>query len=187
MKFFLRLVPILFCASLLAALPCQAQEAVPAEKKENNQPIQIEADKMVSLKQDNAVLFSGNVDAKQGELVIRSDEMTVYYLSDEEKAKLPAGDTRKLKKLYATGNVEIQNEGWVATGDKMDYFEVERKVLLTGNTKVWQDNNLVTGDSVMLYLDEGKSIVERSEEKKGERVKAFFYPGGEEPPPAPQK
>jgi len=31
-----------------------------------------------------------------------------------------------------------------------------------------------------VYLDQGKSIVERGE-KKGERVKAFFYPGGEGP------
>jgi lipopolysaccharide export system protein LptA len=82
--------------------------------------------------------------------------------------------------LFASGNVEIQNEGMTGTGDKMEYYEAERKMILIGNSKVWQDNNLVTGHTVVVFLDQGKSIVERGE-KKGERVKAFFYPGGEGP------
>ncbi|MGV1100893.1 lipopolysaccharide transport periplasmic protein LptA [Thiovibrio sp. JS02] len=178
MKRFATKLPILLLLFLLVgpgpglAAP---QEAAPAGGKE---PIHIEADRMTSLKNENAVLFEGKVDARQGELVIRSAEMTVYYLSEEEKAKLPPGEGKKMKKLLAKGNVEIQNEGWTATGDNMEYFETERKVILTGNTRVWQDNNLVTGERVVLYLDEGKSVVEKSE-KKGERVKAFFYPGGE--------
>lgn len=157
---------------LLAPQPAGAQQK---EAASGNVPIHIEADRMESINEKNAVYFSGNVDAKQGELIIRADEMTVYYLSSEEQKK---SDNRRLKKLFATGHVEIENEGWVATGDNMEYFETERKVLLTGNTKVWQDNNLVTGDSVLLYLDEGKSIVE-SGKKNGKRVTATFSPAGE--------
>lgn len=71
--------------------------------------------------------------------------------------------------------MEITKQGWVATGNQAEYFSEERKVVLTGNTKVWQNNNLVTGDTFVMYLDEGKSIVEKGQ-KKGERVKAFFYP-----------
>ena len=113
-------------------------------------------------------------------MVIRAAEMTVYYLSNEEKARLPQSEERSLKKLFASGNVEIQNDGMTGTGDKMEYYEAERKMILIGNSKVWQDNNLVTGHTVVVFLDQGKSIVERGE-KKGERVKAFFYPGGEGP------
>jgi lipopolysaccharide export system protein LptA len=143
-------------------------------------PTHVEADRMVSLKGDNAVLFTGNVDARQGALIIRSDEMTIYYFSDEEK--LPAGQEggRKLKKLFAKGNVTIRDEGWTATGAAMEYFEVERKVVLTDNARVWQDKNLVTGDTVIIFLDEGKSIVERGA-KKEERVKAYFYSGDDKP------
>ncbi len=175
LRFFCR---ISFLAPLLLAAPCLAAPAsAPAG---NKPPIHIEADRMVSMKNDNAVLFSGNVDAKQGQLVIRAAEMTVYYLSNEEKAKLPQNEERSLKKLFASGNVEIQNDGMTGTGDKMEYYEAERKMILIGNSKVWQDNNLVTGHTVVVFLDQGKSIVERGE-KKGERVKAFFYPGGEGP------
>lgn len=169
-----------FILSLLLLLPglTTAAEKEAAPPAENSQPIHIEADRMVSLKKENAVIFTGSVDAKQGGLLIRSDKMTVYYLSTEDKKKLPKGDTRKLKKLYAEGNVEIQNDGWLATGNNMEYFEIERKVHLTGDAKAWQDNNLVTGQSIFLFLETGKTIVEKGEEKGG-RVKATFTPGGE--------
>lgn len=175
--------PALLCAAILAGALLLTQplaaiaEQAPAAKKSSG-PVHVEADRMESLQNENAVHFTGRVVAKQDNLIIHSDSMTVYYLSEEEKAKLPAGDTRKMKKLYATGHVELQNEGWIATSDSMEYFEQERKVILTGHAKAWQDNNIVTGESITLYLDQGKSIVDRSQ-KPGERVKAFFYPGSE--------
>lgn len=173
---------ILLSGLFLAGGPAgAAPPSVPAASG-GGKATHVEADRMVSLKGDNAVLFTGNVDARQGALIIRSDEMTIYYFSDEEKEKAPAGQEggRKLKKLFAKGNVTIRDEGWTASGTAMEYFEIERKVILTGNAKVWQDNNLVTGDTVVLFLDEGKSIVERGA-KKEERVKAFFYSGDDKP------
>ncbi|MFH1021123.1 MAG: LptA/OstA family protein, partial [Pseudomonadota bacterium] len=115
LRFFCRLV--LLC-TFLAAGPCLAAPA--SAPSGGKSPIHIEADRMVSLKNDNAVLFTGNVDARQGQMVIRAAEMTVYYLSNEEKTKLPQNEERSLKKLFASGNVEIQNEGMTGTGDKME-------------------------------------------------------------------
>lgn len=182
-----------FCLSvfLFLFLLVSSGFAAPATKPAaasagNKPPIHVEADRMVSLKNDNAVLFTGNVDAKQGQLTIRSAEMTVYYLSNEEKAKQPQSEERSLKKLFASGNVEIQNDGMTGTGDKMEYYEAERKMILIGNSKVWENNNLVTGHTVVVFLDQGKSIAERGA-KKGERVKAFFYPGSDGPQNSSQK
>lgn len=161
-------------------------------------PVQIEADQMISSQKDNSVFFSGKVEAKQEGLTIHSDEMRVHYTSSpdtgkqlikgekKEDAKPSAPDKAAtgspldggIERLVANGHVEITKEGWVATGNQAEYFSKERKVVLTGNTKVWQNNNLVTGDTFIIYLDEGKSIVERNS-KKGERVKAFFYPDTE--------
>ncbi len=42
-------------------------------------PIHIEANRMTSTEKSNAVVFTGDVDAKQGDVRIRSDEMTVFY------------------------------------------------------------------------------------------------------------
>ncbi len=165
----------LFFSSLAWAVPPKA-------------PVQIEADQMLSSQKDNSVFFSGKVAAKQEDLTIHSDEMTVYYAVGSEAAEQPkTGNSQAsvqspldggIDRLVAKGHVEITKEGWVATGDQAEYFSEERKVVITGNTKVWQNNNLVTGDTFIMYLDEGKTIVERSS-KKGERVKAFFYPDAE--------
>ena len=151
-------------------------------------PVQIEADQMLSSQKDNSVFFSGKVEAKQEALTIHSDEMTVHYTVGTEagkqaKAEKNTGSVQSpldggIERLVAKGHVEITKEGWVATGNQAEYFSKERKVVLTGDTKVWQNNNLVTGDTFTMYLDEGKSIVERNS-KKGERVKAFFYPDAE--------
>ena len=48
-------------------------------------PIYIEADHMTSTENNNAVLFTGDVDAKQGNLRIRSDKMTVYYTDNKDQ------------------------------------------------------------------------------------------------------
>jgi lipopolysaccharide export system protein LptA len=176
----IRIVAALLLCCLLVAGPALAAPKAPAPAAAGARATHVEADRMVSLKQENAVQFTGNVDARQGDLIIRSDEMTIYYFSDEEKRPAGQEEGRKLKKLLAKGNVTIRDQGWTATGKAMEYFEAERKVVLTGNARVWQDQNLVTGDTVVLFLDEGKSIVERGE-KKEERVKAFFYSGEDKP------
>ena len=176
-----KIIPALFIM-LLSSSPLAWAEAPKT-------PVQIEADEMLSSQKDNSVFFSGKVEAKQEDLTIHSDEMTVYYVGTPATGK-PGKDTTAaqgassdgptpleggVKRMLAVGHVEITKEGWVATGNQAEYFSEERKVVLTGDTKVWQGNNLVTGDSFTMYLDEGKSIVERTS-KKGERVKAFFYP-----------
>ena len=75
MSFFLfpphRALPALILFSLVV---CTAAAGF---SKESSEPIHIEADRMVSQEQKNSVVFIGNVDASQGKVTIRADEMTV--------------------------------------------------------------------------------------------------------------
>ncbi len=137
-------------------------------------PIHVEADSMVSRQKEHAVVFSGNVEANQGEFIIHADEMTVFHEKGQEPTGTKQGSTQKIQKLHATGNVKISKGSLVATGDKMEFYALEKKVLITGNTKVWQDNNLVTGEKIMLDLNTETTTIEPAE--GGGRVKAFFYP-----------
>lgn len=157
---------------LWAGLPAQHAWAVP---KQSEEPINVEADQMVSKQNENAVIFSGNVDAKQGMLHIHADQMTIYHQGESASAKKEQNGSQKIEKLYADGNVKIVQGELVATGSHMEFFAEERKVLLKGDAKVWQENNLVTGETVMLDLNTGTTVVEPNK-KSGGRVKAFFYP-----------
>lgn len=123
-------------------------------------PIYIEADHMASTEKNNAVLFTGDVDAKQGDLRIRSDKMTVHYTEQEkENNEKPVKSAQQIEKLVCEGNVEITRGDWLGTSEKMIYLSDKRQVILTGNAKAWQDQNMVGGDKIVYYMDEGRSEV----------------------------
>ena len=71
-----------FVGALMLATPLFAVE----KAAEGDQPISIEANRMVSQENQNSVIFLGKVDARQGTLTIRAEEMTVFY-SEEKVAK----------------------------------------------------------------------------------------------------
>lgn len=164
------LYPLIFLLFWIAAPAAVGQEASPTGKAV---PIHIEADRMESHENRNEVIFLGRVEAVQGDLMIQADEMTVFYLSSG--AETPGVRGQRIEKMFARGGVKVNKGEWVGTGHVLDYFAEERRAVLTGDARVWQDNNLVTGNRVTLYLDEGRTIVERSG-KEGERVRAFIYP-----------
>jgi len=145
------------------------------------QPIHVEADRMESFDKKNEVLFTGRVEATQGDIVLHADSMRVTYVAADNTRNGKSDEQgRQVDKLFARGNVKLVSDaGWVATGATMDYFAGQRKAILIGDAKVWQDNNLVTGNRIVLYLDEGKSVVERDPQAGRERVKAFLYPSAE--------
>jgi lipopolysaccharide export system protein LptA len=130
----------------------------------NDAPIHIESNRMTSTEKSNTVVFTGEVDAKQADVRIRSDEMTVFYTAaDTAKTKKDTKDTKKtsqqVEKLICTGNVEITRGEWLGTAKKMVYLSKERQVILTDNAKAWQGQNMVSGDKIIYYLDEGRSEV----------------------------
>lgn len=126
-------------------------------------PIHIEANQMTSTEKTNSVVFTGDVDAKQADVRIRSDEMTVFYTpgaADSEKKKTDQKKSnQQVEKLICVGNVELTRGQWLGTAKKMVYLSKERQVILTDNAKAWQGQNMVSGDKIIYYLDEGRSEV----------------------------
>ena len=126
-------------------------------------PINIEANHMTSTEKSNSVIFTGDVDATQADVRIRSDKMTVYYTPKEagpkKKAKGKAGGTQQVEKMICLGNVEVTRAEWLGTSKKMVYLSKERQVILTGNAKAWQGQNMVSGEKIIYFLDEGRSEV----------------------------
>jgi len=139
---------------LLTFLVCTTMSAFAEDA-----PIHIEADRMTSTENTNSVVFNGDVDAKQADVRIRSDEMTVFYTKADTKTKAPSSTTQQVEKLICIGNVEITRGEWLGTSKKMVYLSKERQVILTDNAKAWQGQNMVSGEKIIYYLDEGRSEV----------------------------
>ena len=140
-------------------------------------PIHIEADRMESDPQKDVVIFTGSVQAKQGDVTIQADTLKVNYLPADMQGTEQAENeniTQKIKNIVAQGNVKITKNDLIATGNTMTYFSTKQEIRLSGNAKAWQDQNQVSGENIFLYLDEGRSVVERSS-KEGQRVKAYIH------------
>jgi lipopolysaccharide export system protein LptA len=122
-------------------------------------PIQIEANHMLSVEKTNNVQFSGDVDAKQGDVRIRCDEMTVYYTQAEKIIGKAENKNQQVEKLFCDGNVEVTKGDWLGSSQKMIYIKKVRQVILTGRAKAWQGQNVVNGEKIIYFLDEGRSEV----------------------------
>jgi lipopolysaccharide export system protein LptA len=157
---------LLLSACLFSLLPLQVQA-------EEMLPINIEADRMKSDQQKNVVTFTGNVDARQGDLIIKAEQMTVSYGSGSGKSgNFAAGN---VEKIHARGKVTISNKDWTAKADSLDFYTAEEKAHLIGNAEARQGQNTVSGESIILFLKEGRSVVEGGSNGEG-RVKAVIYP-----------
>lgn len=122
------------------------------------EPIRVEADHMSSLEKDSSVVFTGEVDARQGDVRIRSDKMTIFY-TEKAKEAVDAKVSQKVEKLVCNGNVEITRNDWLGTSKDMVYLSKDRQFILIGDAKAWQGQNMVSGDKIIYYIDEGRSEV----------------------------
>ena len=158
-----------------------ARQSIAAEPGQP-QPISIEANRMVSQENKNSVLFIGKVDAKQGNLSIKADEMTVFYIEKTDGTVRGQQDdqpTNQVEKLICTGNVKVSRGNWLGVGNKMEYFAKDRKAVLSGNAKAWQGQNMVSGKTIVYYLDEKRSVAEPD---NNSRVRAIIHPEAKKTP-----
>ena len=160
-------VPVLAApvAALLVAMaagPVVAQTPQPrpaADASRSSGPVSdaevvVNADSLQLSEVDRVAVFRGAVEAVQGALVLRAEEMRVRY-GDAESADGPQVDT-----IDATGGVVILHQGDEIRGDRATYdvaagvFEARGDVVLLreGSRILGQHfvGNLVTGESEML-------------------------------------
>ena len=139
-------------------------------------PIQIVSDRLEAFNEKKMAVFTGNVVATEGDRVIKSDQLFLYYKKDEAKAKRPVkadSESGDLDRIEAKGNVRIIQGNRIITGEKAVYLSDEQKIIVTGNPVMQEGNNTVKGGRVIFLLQENRGVVESTE---GGRVSAVFHP-----------
>ncbi len=137
---------------------------------ERQQPVTVDADRMERLGKESLVIFLGNVVARQNGSVQYADRVELYL---DEKGE-------RILRTVSTGNVRIITPDCkTGTAKRVDYFDLEQRVVLSGDARVWQDDNVVTGDTITIFLAQDRSVVQGG---KQERVKAVFHPKDERGP-----
>jgi len=142
-------------------------------------PVEITSDMLEILQNKQKAVFSGNVEAIQGNITINSDTMLVHYKSgDDKKGK----SQNSVSKVETIGNVRLKTPKETAKSKK-GIFDVEKNIItLTGGVTLESGKNVVKGEKFVYNLKTGKSSIvsgnvkSSSGTKKKERVKGIFIP-----------
>ena len=159
MKFHCARILLGIMCVLLTALTVHAAPA--ARKATSGQPITIKSNELSADNKGKIAVFSGKVVAKQGDVTIFCDRMTVHYGAVQGE----------VDKIEADGNVRIVQENRTGVAAHAVYDSKEGKVVLTGGTpKVMQGSDTVSGEIITYYIDDERSSV------SGGRVEATIHP-----------
>ena len=155
--------------------------------RDTSKPIEITADSLEVLQGQNKAIFSGTVQARQGDLDIRSEKMTVFYKPGDKKSDKTddkkTDGASKISKVEIDKNVFISTPKETAKGNKGVYDVDAGLVTLEGDVTLTSMKNIVKGQKLVYNLKTGQSKIISGGEGKGsggkkERVRGVFVPGG---------
>ena len=150
-------------------------EDVPQKKGTNqaDEQIQIVADKLITNSTEKFAEFVGDVRASQGNLVINSERLRIYY-HDDPRNNNQIGGQESIKQIIASGNVKVSFEEYKAETDQVEYDPDTQVLVFTGeNSTMTSGKNILTGSKISVDRKNGQIKVEGISHK---RVKAVFYP-----------
>lgn len=110
---------------------------------------------MRELEKENHFYFEGSVEVMSAAVQMQAQKMTILANKTTEKPKEvePADESLKVgevRSLFAEGEVRIEQEGQVATGEKVTFYPAEERAVLTGNPQVTNGEAVVTGERMEL-------------------------------------
>jgi lipopolysaccharide export system protein LptA len=168
-------------ALLIVSTPVPAQVGTGYD---TSLPIEITADSLEVQQDANIAIFRGTVDAVQGELNLRADQLTVHYKANTE-------GQNAIRLIEAVGDVFLSSPEEMAQGEKGVYNVEGDTVELFGSVVLTRGNNVIRGDHLVMNLTTGESRMlggvkgttgaDGSKTETGDdgRVKALFVPSND--------
>lgn len=127
----------------------------------------ITSNTMTASNEKNQAVFQGAVKMVQGELVVHSDVMIVYFkekgpssLSASPESGANSESGKEISYIEAKGRVRIEKGESRATSQHALYNKAEEKVILTGSPVAWQAGTRISGPKMTMFLRENRSVVE---------------------------
>ncbi|MBA8667431.1 hypothetical protein H1Q59_05965 [Holosporaceae bacterium 'Namur'] len=144
-------------------------------------PISIESDELIIEQKENKGVFTGNVEVIQGDMVINSDKMIVYYAepaTDNTDSQELLG-SNKISRIETFGNVVITTPKEKAKGEKGEYITKDQVFILKKNVQLIQGKNILTGNKFIYNRLNGKGVLTSGVKgvgKNKQRAKALIIP-----------
>ena len=135
----------LMAAALLAPVPLAAQETstrMPGLAIANDQPIQIESDKLEIKEAEKRAIFTGNVKVTQGDTTLQSGLMVVHYTNGGGGMTSGGGD---IESIDVSNKVLLRTATQTASADKGTFNMIRETAVLEGEKVV-----LTQGDNIFI-------------------------------------
>ncbi len=172
--FWIRVTLFTFTTVLLSSWVFAGESPKEQDANQTDEQIQIVADKLITNNAEKFAEFVGDVRASQGNLVITSELLRIYYKDNADRNEEQTGSQELIKRVVASGNVVVSSEKYKAETDRVEYDLDTRVLVLIGeNSTVTSGKNILTGSKITVNRKNGQIKVESSPQK---RVKAVFYP-----------
>ena len=141
--------------------------------RNNDEPIQIEADRLEIIDNENTARLTGNVNVVQGSTILKAGKLTVYYLKGNNRN----ANSNGIRKIVASGKVAVRSQDNRATADSASVDMVTDIVTLSGNVFISQGNNVAKGCEVTVNLRTNVSKIKPCAKASGSgRVKLLLDP-----------
>ncbi|SOC44230.1 lipopolysaccharide export system protein LptA [Rhizobium subbaraonis] len=153
------ILPLLAAGFLLVATGAGAQETKSQLKGlqlSNDQPIQIQSDKLEIQQQSNTAQFTGNVKVVQGTTTLQAGNMVVHY-SAEGGGSISSGDAN-IEKIDVSEKVFLQSGTQEATADTGTFNLVDEVFVLKGDKVVLSEGkNVFVGCQLTVLMRTGEA------------------------------
>lgn len=167
---------------LLVLMPCYAMAVAP--EIDADKPIEITADTLDVVQEKHQAIFSGKVEAVQGNTTLYADQMIVHYRDGKSGGASGAGGAQNISLIDVRGNVVLATPTERAKGNRGFYYTEKKLMRLIGGVVLTKDKNIIKGDALEYNLKTGRSKMVSAAaagsspagSPTGGRVKGLFMP-----------
>ncbi len=171
----LRLImPLWLLATLLPS-------AVFALSSDRDQPIHINADRMVAEEPKGYSHYLGNVHITQGSMKVDADEVYIYLIDGLLDKLIIIGEPAKLQQIPDNSTEIVYSRA-----KRMEYFASTDRLFLIKNAEVWQGANRFSGEHIE-YDTLNSRVSANSNGQESGRIRAVITPQKKSASPAPAK
>ena len=133
----------------------QTQSKMSGMQLSNDQPIQIQSDKLEIRDQENKAEFTGNVKVVQGTTTLQAGNMTVHYRGEGTSVTNGNAD---IEKIDVTDKVFLSSGAQQATADKGTFNLDAQVFVLEGDRVVLSEGqNVFVGCKLTVQMNSGEA------------------------------
>ncbi len=147
-------------------------------KHDSSQPIKISADALEVRQNEQIAVFTGSVDARQGDVRMQAQRLTVTYDPDAEDTSQAGA----IQNVRAEGDVFISSTDSTASGNWADYDVATGNITMGDIVTLTQGtgsrSNVIGGNSLKINLNSGVAQISGGVSATGQsgRVGVILYP-----------